>query len=645
MMIDHKLVKEALCIRIVEEKLFSLFSQDKIHGTIHTCIGQEFSGIVFSQYLKENDLIFSNHRCHGHYISATKDYKGLIAELLGKQTGVCGGVGSSQHICKDNFFSNGIQGGMVPVAAGAALSRKMRNTKDIALVYIGDGTLGQGVVYETMNIASLWGIPILIICENNYYAQSTRQDNNLTGDIIKRAEAFGLKTFKSNIWELDDFIKTAGISVGYVRNALRPAFHLVDTYRLYPHSKGDDYRDTNEVNKYRAIDPITVFAKNNPQEYNDYLSEIGSEIDQAIIEALEDPELKIEQYYNPENTVDSSSSLEEIKEIDTKQIELINNFFDSEMSKDKTMIFLGEDVLSPYGGAFKAAKNLSDKYPDRVFSTPISEDAITGIANGLALGGFRPFLEIMFGDFIALCMNQIINHTSKFYHMYNKQVKCPIVIRTPMGGRRGFGPTHSQTLDKFLVGIDNVTTLALNTLIDPRIIYQTILAKEKHPVIVIENKADYAKKIAKKRIKNYKYYRTVSDYPVARLIPDKSATNATIVTYGGAVDIVIEAIEPLFTELELKPEIIVLSKIHPIDYKEILESVTMTKKLYVIEEGSFCGGLGSEIISSIIEKIDFKITSRRISALPVPIPSVKSLENLVLLNVKTVIDKITESFK
>ena len=123
-----------------------------------------------------------------------------------------------------------------------------------------------------------------------------------------------------------------------------------------------------------------------------------------------------------------------------------------------------------------------------MISTPISEAGIVGMGIGLSLIGYRPFVEIMFGDFMALCFDQIINHASKFHHMYNKQVFCPVVIRTPMGGGRGYGPTHSQTLDKILVGIDNVSVVALNPFIDPKSIYEEIYKNEFHPVVVIENK-------------------------------------------------------------------------------------------------------------------------------------------------------------
>ena len=434
--LDQALIKEALLIRTVEDRLFDLFSQGKLNGTIHTCVGQEFSAIAFTQPLTSKDFIFSGHRCHGHFISFTKDFEGLLAELMGKTTGICAGIGGSQHLYKNNFYSNGVQGGIVPVAAGIALAQKLRQTKNIAVVFIGDGTLGEGVVYETMNIASKWEIPLLFVCENNGYAQSTNQEISLAGDILKRAEAFGIKTFSSNIWDTSDLFAHADQSVQYVRTNNKPVFHLVDAYRLNSHSKSDDNRNLEEIEEYRKIDPLNVFAQKNPQIYQTLLEEVSQGIDAAITRNLEAPELSLNQYIESEEKIEANG-WNPVEEIETRQVELINGFFKKKMKDDKTIVFMGEDVLSPYGGAFKVARDLSDLFPERVFGTPISEAAITGMANGLALAGLRPFLEIMFGDFVTLSLDQIVNHASKFYHMYNKQVRCPVVIRLPMGGRRG----------------------------------------------------------------------------------------------------------------------------------------------------------------------------------------------------------------
>lgn len=637
----EKIIKQALLIRQVEEKFLQLFSEGKLNGTVHTSVGQEFSAVAFAGQLEKTDFIFSNHRCHGHYISFTEDVKGILAELMGKEIGTSGGVGSSQHLCKNNFFSNGIQGGITPVAAGYALANKLQKNDNIGIVFIGDGTLGEGVLYETMNIISKWEIPLLIVCENNFYAQSTQQETNLAGDIIKRAEAFDIKTYNSNTWDVEDLMSNAKKSIDFVRKKQKPVFHLVDTYRLNAHSKGDDNRENFEINSYKEKDVLNQYAKKEPENFQLLLSEINKKIDSLVEEIESKGELAINDYFK-NNNIQTDVSWSEIKKNNKRQVQLINEFFKEKMQQEKKLVFIGEDVLSPYGGAFKVAKDLSDKFPEQVFSTPISEAAITGIGNGLALADMKPFVEIMFGDFVTLALDQIVNHASKFYHMYNHQATCPVVVRTPMGGGRGYGPTHSQTLDKFLIGIDNVKTIALNTLLNPKDIFNSVY-EEKHPVIIIENKLDYGKKINTALLSNYKYLKSNHNYPIVKISPIISYPTATIVTYGGTTNMVLNSIEKIFYKTELKPEIIVLTKINPIDFSEIIKSVKQTKRLFVVEEGSKIGGIGSEIIASVSENISESIICKRIAAMPVPIPSVKSLENTVLPNINSIISHIKES--
>lgn len=636
--INHKLIKEALTIRKVEEKFLELFSQGKLNGTVHTCVGQEFSAIAFAGQLKRKDFVFSNHRCHGHYISFTNDVRGLLAELMGKKSGVCGGIGSSQHLCKNNFHSNGLQGGIVPVAAGYALANKLKKNGAIGLVYIGDGTLGEGVLYETMNIISKWEIPLLIVCENNFYAQSTPQHINLAGDILQRAEAFGIETGKGDTWEPDALMQKGEDAINYVREFGKPFFFLVETYRLNAHSKGDDDRDPDELTVYKEKDYLTTFQREDANHYDLYYNSIDKEINEMVEAILLEEELSLDEYHIEEQ-VTVTNQWKPLEPIAKRQVELINQFFTEKIQTDDRFIFLGEDVLSPYGGAFKVAKDLSFKNPERVFSTPISEAALTGISNGLALNGFKPFAEIMFGDFITLAMDQIINHASKFHHMFNHQIKCPVVIRTPMGGKRGYGPTHSQTLDKLLIGIDNVKTVALNTLLDPRILLEAIYAEE-HPVILIENKVDYGKRILPKVNESFIYEASTDMYPTVRINPVNSIPDITIVAYGGVADIVATLLEDIFKETDLKPIFIVPALISPCNTDYIAASVQQTKKLVVIEEGSKVGGFGGELIASLAEQSVIGFKCCRIAALPVPIPSVKSLEHLVLPEKERIIQEI-----
>jgi 2-oxoisovalerate dehydrogenase E1 component len=646
-MVDVKFYKEAILIRSVEEALLSLFSKGKISGTIHTCIGQEFSAVAFGNQLSEQDIIFSNHRCHGHYIAFKKDYEKLILELAGKKSGVCGGIGGSQHLSDGNFFSNGIQGGILPVAAGYAFAQKLNKSTSIVVVFIGDGTLGEGIVYETLNIISKWNIPLLIVCENNKYAQSTKLEQNLAGNILKRAEAFDIKTFEAPTTDVENLFISANESIQYVRENCKPAFHLIDTYRLNAHSKGDDDRDKAEINNQRQKDPIEVFSKDNEESYNKLLLEVTTQINKVVdqLDSYEDAELK--DYQSMIENSSNSNIIEEwvdLVKIDERMGTLINRFFKEQMRINPKVLFIGEDVHSPYGGAFKIAKGLSQDYPEQVFTTPISEGAIVGISNGLALAGFKPFAEIMFGDFITLAMDQIINHASKFHHMFNGKVTCPIVIRTPMGGGRGYGPTHSQTLDKFLIGIDNVKTIALNSLIHPNHILESVI-EEEHPVIVIENKIDYSRTILDNILPNFLFQRTIEKYPLLRITPKAVKPNFTIISYGGTATIIIDALRKLFYNYDLLGEAFFLTQIHPIDKQQlatIIDSVEISKFAFIIEEGSAFAGFGSELTASIVENAKQAVSVKRIASMPIPIPAASKLEQRVLINVNLIIDQILE---
>ncbi len=245
-------------IRAAEERILELFSQGRLRGTTHTCIGQEANAVGIIGHLNPSDIVFSNHRCHGHYIAFTGDVAGLIAELMGRRSGVCGGLSGSQHLCNGNFFSNGVQGGIVPNAVGMAHAEKLKGSGAIAAVFLGDGTLGEGVVYESMNIASLWRVPILFVIENNYYAQSTPSRLQIAGSITARPEAFGIRTVEITSTDVEAIAAVAADAVAAVRRQDGPVCLVVNTYRLAPHSKGDDNRDPAEIEARRALDPLTV---------------------------------------------------------------------------------------------------------------------------------------------------------------------------------------------------------------------------------------------------------------------------------------------------------------------------------------------------------------------------------------------------
>jgi len=269
-------------IRYFEETILELFSKGKLNGTTHACIGQEANAVATMSSITKNDIIFSNHRCHGHFLSYTNNPKGLMAEMMGIESGVCGGKGGSQHLYYGNFYSNGVQGGIVANAVGSALAEKKKDTGNITVVFLGDGTLGQGIVYEALNIASLWNIPILFVLENNYYAQSTPSNLQISGSILKRAEAFSIKTSECTSNDVRQLYPVVKHSVDYVRKEIKPMFVLLNTFRLCHHSKNDDNRPNEEIEKWMDKDPILLGEELVPDKKESIEKEVVNKIDEIV---------------------------------------------------------------------------------------------------------------------------------------------------------------------------------------------------------------------------------------------------------------------------------------------------------------------------------------------------------------------------
>jgi 2-oxoisovalerate dehydrogenase E1 component len=243
-------------IRTVKSAILKMFSLGQVQGTTHTCTGQELCQMaVVRAMTHRDDHVFSNHRNHGNFLTFCGDVEGLLAEIAGREGGVCGGYGGSQHLLAGHFHSNGVQGGMTAIGVGTALSLKRGGADGIVAVIVGDGTLGEGLLYESLNLAGVWSAPILFVVENNRIAQTTPQSMTLSGDIASRGAAFGLETFHVSDRDPDFFDRVDSI-VAQVRAERRPGFLVIDTFRLGPHSKGDDLRDEAEIEAIRRSDPL-----------------------------------------------------------------------------------------------------------------------------------------------------------------------------------------------------------------------------------------------------------------------------------------------------------------------------------------------------------------------------------------------------
>ncbi len=340
-------------------------------------------------------------------------------------------------------------------------------------------------------------------------------------------------------------------------------------------------------------------------------------------------------------------------------LESLNASLHDVMARDERVYIIGEDILDPYGGAFKVTSGLSSSFPKRLITTPISEAGLVGIAAGMALRGLRPVVEIMFGDFFTLIADQLINHIAKFRWMYNDQVNVPIVIRTPMGGRRGYGPTHSQSLEKLYLGIPGIRILSPFTIGDPgKLLIQAILDDD-NPVLFIENKLLYLLKLRTKETLAEFDIRDdiVNGYEKDLLLPtsyaptytlrltDSPSPKLTITAYGYMAEIALEAVLRLAYEEEIFTELVIPTQLAPFQLDPIITSVRKTHKLLVVEEGGRTLGWGTEILARTIEILGKDLEyAYRVAGLDIPIPASAQLEENVLPGIQDIISAARKPF-
>lgn len=288
---DTFLYRSLYRIRRFEETVLANFQLGIFLGTTHTYLGQEADAVGVISALAPDDIIFSNHRCHGHFLAYGGDPRALFAELMGRVTGVCAGRGGSQHLHWRNFYSNGIQAGSVPIAAGAALAEKHKKSRAVTVAFLGDGTLGEGILYESLNLAALWNLPLLFVLENNHIAQTTPIEYAVAGDIASRFQAFGIPTDRLDTSDVLQVLQAAQELVNQVRAQCAPRALIIDTCRFGPHSKGDDTRPPAEIERMRNTrDPLKIHAgRLSPADQAAIEQAVDLEIEAAFHLAQSDP--------------------------------------------------------------------------------------------------------------------------------------------------------------------------------------------------------------------------------------------------------------------------------------------------------------------------------------------------------------------
>jgi len=591
---SRELVLKAIEIRAFEEAMLKVFGNGKARGTFHTSKGQELISCILTSNLDPEDFIFGTHRSHALYLSISNNFSGLAAEVLGKQDASSHGIGGSQHLQFQKLYTNGVQGGMTPIAVGAST-----NSKSMAVCVIGDGTLGEGIVYESLNLSKVLRSKTLFLIEDNGIAQSTKTQTVQSGNVAEKFTSFGLTYLSCDANEIDKLTDAISNAVAMVKLHNKPMVLHIFTHRLGPHSKGDDNRSELEINEILNLDVVSNFIRDE-SAMNDFYIKKKDEFDELIkkisnresadaitINFVE--EMVAQKIFNLSKFEEQSKT---IRDLTYKALEIA-------LSTDSNTQILGEDIVQKtpdtpvkYNGAFGVTKDLSEKFPAQVKNMPISEAAIVGVSIGLALQNKPTICEIMFGDFTTLIVDQIYQQASKLPSIYGKKINLPVLVRTPMGGRRGYGPTHSQNLEGLFFGLPNVLVYSQNHYFNPN--HYKELLEQKFPVIVIEHKDLYT--ISERPVLDRFYNKTFCDNNDIILRSKVKRATITIITYGYAAYLVELSAISLIVEHEIFVNIVIPQTISPLNMDFATELLEQSEIVFLVEESDSARGASGLVL-------------------------------------------------
>jgi 2-oxoisovalerate dehydrogenase E1 component len=648
------LLRVMYTIRVFEEHLAKAFRQgDLPTEAIHLSIGQEAVAAGVCLNLRDSDYLNTTHRGHGHIIAKGADLKRMMAELYGKADGLCRGKGGSMHVTDGSIGilgANGIVGAGYLLALGAGFSIKHHQKSDaISVVMAGDGSVNQGMFHEALNMIAVLNLPVLIVVENNRYGEFTSiERHSAVTEIYKRARAYAIESYCFDGNDARLVFGEIEKIINRMRLDAKPRLIELITYRRHGHMEGDPelYRPAEEKEEYIKKDPILrletelsdqgILDKTEISEIRQAVSEeIEAAVNFALQSELPDAATLTADVYCPEDKNLYRGSFvpgSPVREMSVAQA--INQALAQEMQRDKRVFMWGEDIS--LGGYFNVTTGLVEIFgQDRILDTPISENALIGGAVGAAMTGMRPVVEILFADFLTCCMDPILNQAAKLRYMTGGQVSIPLTIRTPLGSGIGMAAQHSQSMEKFFFGIPGVIGVAPSDAFTAMGLLKSAV-RSNNPVLFFEHKLLYAE-AGKVPVDEY-------TLPIGKARVVREGGDVTIVTFLLGVGVALEAAKHL-SDAGIEAEVIDLCTLYPMDSKTILDSVSKTGYLATVEEGTFSGSLGSEIISrtALAGFHLLKAAPVKIAAPECPIPYAKNLENAMLPAAETVAGKIEEA--
>lgn len=638
--IYHLLLKSRRLTERARELCHEKMRKGKPVGNVHCRKGHEAIGVGACYDLPEKDIVQPYYRTSGARLAKGVSVEILMKELLGKKGGTTNGKSLYMHTVEPENILNfsGVVGNQLPLATGVALASKLREKRRVILTFFGDGHVDIGDFHEALNFAGVWDLPIVFICENNRYQRRTFIKNVCSQpEIAERAKAYNMPGKSINGRDVLTVFENVKKAVETARNGGGPSLIECKVDRLAPHHEKSPPPNEQEINEQKQKkDPVKRFKdyllKNGILDENK-ISEIEQKINREIKEAVKIAE---EEQYPPSTelyqnvytkkgtkkgkTISSPSSK---KEREITYSESINEAIKEEMQKDDMVFLLGEDITEGYYVTQNIAKDFGK---DRVIDTPIAESGIVGLGIGAAMRGMRPIIEIQYGDFVTLAMDQIVNNAAKMRYAYDGKINVPIVIRLPEGGGKQEGMVHSQSLESWFMGVPGLKLIYPSTPFDAKGLMKTAI-RDEDPVIFVEHKLLYSNRGS---VPKREY-----QIPIGEADIKKKGEDVTVIAIGACLHEALVAAENL-KEQKISVEVIDPRTLLPLDKETLTNSVKKTGRAIIVSEG-YRGGTPAGRISAFLSSETFNYLRNPVKQITnpfTPIPFSPPLEDEWLLPTK-----------
>lgn len=647
-----KMAEHLLIIRAFEEKSLDLFKAGCIHGPAHASIGQEGGAVAVMSTLGSGDKINATHRAHHQFLSKFMFHKTpdnydprdaalpeelddvvyrSLSEIMGLKDGYCGGRGGSMHMRWDEagvLGTNAIVGGNPPQAVGYALAEKLRGSDQLTVTFFGDGSMQNGAVYEALNLAALYNLPIVFFNENNLYGVSTHvSETTRETRLSARGQGLAIPSLEVDGMDVMAVRKAMQWAREHIENKTGPVLIEAKTYRYF-HQHGPmrgsafGYREKEEEKQWLQRDPLTTYPARLielgvlDQAALDHIRAKAKAVVEGAANRLTQTEPGSNQLHVVPEMWPSAKTVEygirgDLSELDgqrymeagdmdpadTKEMKLIEAMAAVQlraMERDERVFILGEDVHHLKGGTVGATKGIAEKFPDRLIGTPISENGFCGMGLGAAVNGMHPIVEMMYSDFILVAADQLFNQIGKVRHMFGGDHPTPLILRTRAAGGGGYGSQHSMDPSGIFAAYPGWRVIAPSNAFDYIGLFNSAVQCN-DPVAIIECQSLYQEAC------------TVPagdlDYciPFGKARIARAGAACTVVTCANMVQTSVDAAE----QAGIDAEVIDLRTVDPLgmDWETIEESVRKTNRLIVVEQTARGISLGARIVQDAQERL------------------------------------------